>query len=104
MARKRYRQIDGVLVEITDDNVSRGVLIIPDLPDFRSPVDGTTITGRASLREHNKRNNVTFAADFKETWDQKRMERDIHYSTTESSARDKRERIESIKYAIEAHR
>lgn len=30
---------------------------------FVSPVDGTTITGRRALEEHNKRNNVVSMAD-----------------------------------------
>lgn len=31
---------------------------------FRSPVDGSVITGDRSLREHNARNNVVNAAEF----------------------------------------
>ena len=102
--RKRYRQIGLELVEVSDDcdRVPHGTLIVPDLEPFKSPVDGSTITGRASLRAHNKRNNVTFADDFKDHWAQKRGERDEFYSG--ANKRDKQERIEAIKHAIEAHR
>lgn len=35
-----------------------GPAILPDLPDFVSPVDGKRYSGRAGLAEHNRRNNV----------------------------------------------
>jgi len=41
--------------------------ILKDIEDFVSPVDGTHILGRASLREHNKRNEVTDYRDYTET-------------------------------------
>lgn len=37
--------------------------ILGDIPDFISPVDGTLVSGRAALREHNKRNDVVNTAD-----------------------------------------
>lgn len=40
----------------------------PDIEPFVSPVDGTVVTGRAALREHNLRNDVTNAADFRNEW------------------------------------
>lgn len=42
-----------------------GPSILPDLPDFVSPVDGKVYQGRAGLREHNLRNNVIPTADLK---------------------------------------
>ena len=53
--------------------------IMPDLPDFVSSVDKSIVHGRASLREHNKRNNVTNAADFKNEWASKAAERAAFY-------------------------
>lgn len=44
---------------------SRGVTILPDLPDFVSPIDGKTYSGRAGLREHCKRHDVVPTADLK---------------------------------------
>jgi hypothetical protein len=52
---------------------------MPDIADFVSPVDRTLVHGRASLREHNKRNNVTNAADFKQTWAKQAQERAKFY-------------------------
>lgn len=34
------------------------ITIIKDIEPFKSPVDGTMITSRSDLREHNIRNNV----------------------------------------------
>lgn len=48
---------------------------MPDLPDFVSPVDGSIVHGRRSLRDHNKRNNVTNAADYTNEWEEKAKER-----------------------------
>ena len=32
--------------------------ILPDQPDFISPIDGLAYSGRAGMREHNRRHNV----------------------------------------------
>lgn len=40
-------------------------MIAGDLPDFVSPVDGKTYSGRAGLREHNRRNGVVPMEDLK---------------------------------------
>lgn len=37
---------------------SGGVIFMPDLPDFVSPIDGQRYSGRAGMREHNKRHRV----------------------------------------------
>lgn len=37
--------------------------IMPDLPDFVSPIDNQMYSGRAGLREHNMRHNVVPTAD-----------------------------------------
>jgi hypothetical protein len=51
-------------------------LICPDIQPFVSSVDGSVITGRAALREHNKRNGVTYAEDFKDQWAKQRKDRE----------------------------
>lgn len=61
---------------------SRGAAILPDLPDFVSPVDGKAYSGRAGLREHNLRNNVVPVADLK----------GLPYLQTNSDIRSDRER------------
>jgi hypothetical protein len=42
-----------------------GVTILPDLPDFVSPIDGKTYSGRAGLRDHCARHNVVPTSDLK---------------------------------------
>jgi hypothetical protein len=80
---------------------SRGVLICPDISPFKSVVDGSVITGRRALREHNKRNDVTFADDFKGEWADKRKTRDSMYGG--DSKFDQKRRVEAIKNAVEQH-
>jgi hypothetical protein len=46
-------------------SVSGGVMIAPDLPDFVSSVDGKLYSGRAGMREHNRRNDVVPLEDLK---------------------------------------
>lgn len=55
--------------------MNSGVIIMPDIPDFVSPIDGRIIHGRRGLREHNKEHNVTNVADYKETWEKAAKER-----------------------------
>jgi len=47
------------------DTSSGFATILPDLPDFVSPVDGKLYSGRRGLREHNLRNDVVPVADLK---------------------------------------
>tara|TARA_R110000868_G_scaffold5782_1_gene33963 strand:+ start:32584 stop:32919 length:336 start_codon:yes stop_codon:yes gene_type:complete len=42
-----------------------GQVFMPDLPDFVSPVDGKRYSGRAGMREHNKRHDVVPVEDLK---------------------------------------
>lgn len=46
-----------------------GVLVMPDLEDFVSPVDGRIVHGRAGLRLHDKELGTTNVADFKDHWE-----------------------------------
>lgn len=43
--------------------VSHSPMIMPDLPDFKSPIDGSLVNGRAGLREHCLKHNVVPTAD-----------------------------------------
>ena len=79
----------------------RGVLVVSDIEAFKSPVDGSIITGRRALREHNKRNRVTWTEDFKGTWEAARKERDKVYSGDPSF--DRKRRIEHLKEAYDKH-
>ena len=44
---------------------SLGYMIMPDLPDFVSPIDGKLYSGRAGMREHNLRHDVVPNAELK---------------------------------------
>lgn len=66
MSRQRWIQVNGQLIpadEYTQQSETKGATILPDLPDFRSPIDGTIVRGRAGLRDHCKRHNVVPTAD-----------------------------------------
>ena len=65
-------------------------------------MDGSVIIGHKSLREHNRRNNVTNVADFKETWESAAKERERFY--TGDSKYDRKDRIEALKHAFDKHR
>ena len=39
-------------------------MVIGDIEEFKSPVDGSIIVGRGSLREHNRRNGVENIREF----------------------------------------
>lgn len=115
--RRRYRQVkqeDGSnkLVEVTSDlDLQRSgvtVYVQPDI-NFQSPVDGSSITSHAQLREHNKRNNVMHesemgsAAERKSFYGRKAAERADLYQGTQNTAYGKqlsRERKEAIAETI----
>lgn len=72
MPRTSYVQINGVLydksqplpegVEPTSGG-NKSATFLPDLPDFKSPIDGSIVRGRAGLREHCSKHNVVPTAD-----------------------------------------
>lgn len=64
------------MIEVQMQPRSAVHLIMPDIPDFVSPIDKTIINGRAGLREHNKRHRVTNVADYKETWKKAEQQRE----------------------------
>jgi len=65
MARSRWiYKDDGTVVNANDGTATRrGVTIMPDLPDFVSPIDGKWYSGRTGLREHCALHNVVPTAD-----------------------------------------
>lgn len=70
LLRKRYVYDPETkeMVEVEFKRREYGTLVVGDLPDFVSPVDGKVVHGRAGLREHDRRNGTTNVADYKETW------------------------------------
>lgn len=101
--RKRYRWNPETLRQEPIDETpgSGGVVVMPDIEPFVSPVDGTVITGRKALREHNRRHGVTNAADFKEHWKSAAKKRERFYSGDASYDRERR--VEHLKNAYEKH-
>jgi hypothetical protein len=101
--RYRYNPATKEMEQISESvgQRDRGILICPDIAPFKSVVDGTIITGRSKLREHNKRNDVTFSEDFRGDWERKGKERDSMYSGDPKF--DRQRRVEHIKNAVEQH-
>lgn len=61
MTRRRYVQVDGELVDVTEGYAPEPKAdfhVMPDLEPWRD-TSGTYITGRAHWREHLKRTNTT---------------------------------------------
>lgn len=75
---------------------------MPDIEPFVSPVDGSVVTGRAALREHNKKHNVTNAADYTGEWERRAKERAKAF--TPESKYDRERRIERIVHVYETLR
>lgn len=68
MSRRSWIYIDGVAYEkgvdiIPDISGGNGPVVLPDLPDFVSPIDGRVVNGRKGLRDHCARHNVVPTAD-----------------------------------------
>lgn len=74
---KRYvlNEQTGKLEEIPMRSRSQVHTIMPDLPDFVSPVDGKVVHGRKGLREHDRRNGTTNVADYKNVWEKRQQKR-----------------------------
>lgn len=102
--RRRYRYNPQTKeMELVSESIgkNRGVLVCPDIEPFKSIVDGTIITGRAALREHNLRNNVTFTEDYREEWKAKQKIRNAMYTGDKNF--DRKRRVEHIVRAVEKH-
>lgn len=101
--RRRYRWSPeaGCLVEIGNETREFGVMVMPDIEPFVSPIDQSVVSGRAALREHNKRHGVTNAADYTNEWKQKAAERARFF--TGDPTYDRADRIDALKHAYEKH-
>lgn len=73
--------------------------IMPDLPDFVSPIDQTVVHGRRGLREHNHRHQVTNTSDYTNEWAQKAKEREKFLTGARNE-----DRAQAIAQAFEKHR
>ena len=68
--------------------------IMPDMPDFVSPIDGKVVKGRRGYRNHCKEHNVTNVSDFKDTWKKGRPD---------NKKAERRERLEAIRNSYEQY-
>jgi hypothetical protein len=78
--RQSFNEETGKYEFIPTDDAARqnnmGHAIHGDIKEFVSPVDGSVISDRKGLREHNKRNNVVNTQEFsKEYYERKAKER-----------------------------
>ena len=97
----RYRQVineDGssTFVEIGTSRPTHNTAAIQgDIEPFVSPVDGTVISDRKQLREHNKRNNVVNTAEFSpEFLERKREERERLYTGDRTKEQIRKDRMQ----------
>lgn len=100
--RFRWNAELGRQEEIFSSNPISGVMIMPDIEPFVSPIDGKVISGRRALAEHNKRHNVTNAADFTNEWKEAEKKRAKFY-TGEANV-DGARRREALVHAYETLR
>ncbi len=64
--RKSWIQVNGKLVPKDEYYAApEHTTVMPDLPDFVSPLDGKVYRGRAGLREHCRLHDVVPTADLK---------------------------------------
>ena len=89
MARWRQDSKTGKLIPIDEAAARRdaGVAIHGPIEPFVSPVDGSVISDRKQLREHNRRHNVVQTQEFNpEFLERKRAERERLYSGEHTKA------------------
>lgn len=91
MARWRQDSKTGKLILIEEWNEGihgrngTSAAVHGDIEPFISPVDGSLISDRKQLRDHNKRNNVTHADDFSpEYYNREKQKRDDFYQGNHS--------------------
>ena len=66
-----------------------------DIEPFLSPIDGKLVSGRAALREHNKKHGVTNIADYSEGYFEK-SGKQLAKNARGQTEKDKKERCEAL--------
>lgn len=77
--------------------LGRSPIVIHDIQPFRSPVDGSVVTSRKKLREHNARNGVVSAGDLTPEFSAKQA----RAVSRERETQEKRGRVETLRDAWE---
>lgn len=103
MPRWRQDRETGELVPI-DETAARQsgghAVVHGDIESFVSPVDGTVISDRKQLREHNKRNNVVCADEFSPEHYQRKMKEQEAFFTGKHSKEETFKRKQEIYNSI----
>ena len=72
-----------------------------DIDPFISPVDGTVISSRKALQEHNRRHGVVSQAEMGNEGQAARQQREDYYA---GRSHDTERRRDAIKHAVDWHR
>jgi hypothetical protein len=108
MTRRSYIQVNGKLIpkeEYYGDN-SRNPqqgYILPDIEPFVSSVDGSVVSSRSVLREHNRKHDVVQYAEFSPEYIEKKVQERM-LRLNGQTKEDKQHRIELLKNAIDNQR
>ncbi len=76
--------------------------MLKPIDPFISPIDGTVISCRSTLRKHNREHGVTNIADYGEDYFARRKI-EMHNESTGNTREAKQERIETIMAAMRKH-
>lgn len=97
MARWRQDSKTGKLIPIDDAaRAQSGHFVHGDIESFVSPVDGSVISDRKQLEEHNKRNNVVNAAEFSPEYYAKKAEERANFYQSKHGRQEAFERKQEI--------
>lgn len=81
---------------------NKSAYVPKDMESMKSPIDGSVITCRGKLREHNRKHGVTDIRDYGSSYfDRKEKER--HNNLIGNTRAAKSERIETIKEVLNAY-
>ena len=95
--RRRYVQRNGQLVP-KDAATARHHLVQGDIDPFQSHVDGSVVSSRTTLREHNKRLNVVPMGEMDADIAAKRRERERFY---QGEPYDTARRRQAVRFALD---
>jgi len=96
--KDRRLRTDGIKKEVFKHAAatSRSAYIMKPIEEFKSNVDGSIISDRKQLADHNKRNGVTNSADYSESY----MNNKRSSMAASQEREDKTQRIEALKQTM----
>ena len=77
-----------------------GVMIIPDIQPFKSPITGEIISSRNKMKHHMKEHGVTRSEDYSQAYYDKAAAARAASMACNTQA-DRQDRIETLKHALE---